>query len=81
MKPTHITIFLNEKRIITEISVISQSKIRNITTELFRYMNPDGIGSNKKALQYYMMLTRKNGNWKNENSNHLATCKTYYRNN
>lgn len=81
MKATHITIFLNENRVITEISVISQSKVKNTPTELFRYMNPEGIGKDKTALKYYKLIKRKNGNWKTENNSPLAVCKTYFRNN
>lgn len=81
MKPTHIATFRNKENIITEIRVISQSKVRNITTELFHYANYKGIGDNKVALRYFRMINRKNGKWTASSFNPLDVCRTYYRNN
>jgi len=81
MKATHIATFINKGNVITEIIVTSQSKVRNLKTELFKYMNPAGIGDNKTAIGYLKMINRKNGKWTSSPHHPLDVCRTYHRNN
>jgi hypothetical protein len=79
MKPTHICTFSNSENIVTEIIVTSQSKVRHLPTTLFHYLDPKGIGTSKKAVRYFRMVTRKNGKWNNNSIPNIVT--TYSRSN